>query len=65
MMNKFDKGQTVQHLETKGVYEILVVGTHVKTKQVYYVYQNINPEKPEVWIRDKDMFEDGRFILLS
>lgn len=61
----FEVGQQAMHLETKGIYEILHIGTHVKTKQVYYVYRNINPDKPDVWIRDKEQFEDGRFKLLE
>lgn len=48
-----------KHLRTGGLYSVVAVGTHVKTKECLVTYVAL--ADGAVWVRNYEQFMDGRF----
>lgn len=61
----FAQGDTVKHLKTGGIYEILTFGRDVDTLEDVVTYRCKNSrfkdEREFTWTRKRAEFEDGRF----
>jgi len=58
MRVKFKSGDYVQHTKG-GIYLVLNIATIEKTKELAYVYMDVNSK--QLWVRPVDEMEDGRF----
>lgn len=61
-MQKFNPGDYVKH-NKGGLYIILNIATIERTKELTYVYMDIDTHK--IWIRPVDEMEDGRFTKIE
>jgi len=59
---QFRTGDTVVHLKSKGVYEIIAIAVHEKTEEPLVIYQH--ESNGRIWARSQAEFNDGRFVKL-
>jgi hypothetical protein len=57
-----EKKPTHKHLKTGNLYTLIGYGKHSETLQEVAIYQDLDNQ---LWVRPKEMFNDGRFKLLK